>query len=152
MYSYKNPIIFVLSGKAESGKDLVSDKIIHYFSDKKVKKISYAYYLKHYVKEITGWDGNEHNKPRKLLQEFGISFLKEKIDSDLLIRRVCEDIKVYSYFYDVIIVTDARLKEEIKLPKKLFESFEKIILINFLKLKKGISLKQIWTNIIILIL
>ena len=32
-----------------------------------------------------------------------------------------EDIKVYSYFFDVIIVTDARLKEEIIIPKNLFD-------------------------------
>ena len=32
-----------------------------------------------------------------------------------------EDIKIYSYFFDVIIITDARLVEEVEVPKKLFD-------------------------------
>ena len=115
----KNPKIFILSGKAKSGKNLIADIIEKYYSDKKCIQLSYAYYLKQYVKKITNWDGSEENKPRDLLQSLGIDLLK-KIDQNLLIRRVIEDIKVYSYFYDVIIVTDARLIEEIEEPKKIF--------------------------------
>ena len=29
---------------------------------------------------------------------------------------------MYSYFYDIIIITDARLKEEIEIPKKSFSN------------------------------
>lgn len=118
-YNNKNPKIFILSGKAKSGKNLIADIIEKYYSDKKCIQLSYAYYLKQYVKKITNWDGSEENKPRDLLQSLGIDLLK-KIDQNLLIRRVIEDIKVYSYFYDVIIVTDARLIEEIEEPKKIF--------------------------------
>ena len=118
-YNNKNPKIFILSGKAKSGKNLMADIIEKYYSDKKCIQLSYAYYLKQYVKKITNWDGSEENKPRDLLQSLGIDLLK-KIDQNLLIRRVIEDIKVYSYFYDVIIVTDARLIEEIEEPKKIF--------------------------------
>ena len=118
-YINKNPKIFILSGKAKSGKNLIADIIEKYYSDKKCIQLSYAYYLKQYVKKITNWDGSEENKPRDLLQSLGIDLLK-KIDQNLLIRRVIEDIKVYSYFYDVIIVTDARLIEEIEEPKKIF--------------------------------
>lgn len=121
MYESKNPVIFILSGKAESGKDELCNTIINYYKDKKVKKVSYAYYLKKYVQDISGWDGKEENKPRELLQTFGISFLKNQIDDKLLIRRTMEDVKVYSYFYDIIIITDARLKEEIEVPKTLFQ-------------------------------
>ena len=31
---------------------------------------------------------------------------------------MCEDIKVYSYFYDVIVITDARLLDEILILKE----------------------------------
>ena len=81
-----------------------------------------AFYLKNYVKNIYGWSGSEEDKPRELLQKIGIDLIKNKIDSNLLIRRVCEDIKVYSYFYDIIIITDARLKDEIEIPKRLFNN------------------------------
>ena len=118
-YNNKNPKIFVLSGKAKSGKNMIADIIEEYYKDKKCIQLSYAYYLKQYIKKITNWNGTEENKPRDLLQSLGIDLLK-KIDDKLLIRRVMEDIKVYSYFYDVIIVTDARLIAEVEEPKKLF--------------------------------
>lgn len=117
-YINKNPKIFILSGKAGSGKNYVADIISDYY--KNSIQISYAYYLKQYVKKISNWDGLEETKPRTLLQTLGIDLIK-KIDKELLIRRVMEDIKVYSYFFDVIIVTDARLKEEIIIPKNLFD-------------------------------
>ena len=117
-YINKNPKIFILSGKAKSGKNYVADIINNYY--KNSVQISYAYYLKQYVKKITNWDGKEETKPRDLLQSLGTDLIK-KIDEELLIRRVMEDIKVYSYFFDVIIVTDARLKEEVDIPKKLFK-------------------------------
>lgn len=122
MYTYKEPLIFVLSGKAKSGKNLIADKIENYYKNKKCIQISYAFYLKNYVKNIYDWNGSEEDKPRELLQKIGIDLIKNKIDSNLLIRRVCEDIKVYSYFYDIIIITDARLKDEIEIPKRLFNN------------------------------
>ena len=122
MYTYKEPLIFVLSGKAKSGKNLIADKIENYYKNKRCIQISYAFYLKNYVKNIYGWSGSEEDKPRELLQKIGIDLIKNKIDSNLLIRRVCEDIKVYSYFYDIIIITDARLKDEIEIPKRLINN------------------------------
>lgn len=106
--------IIILSGKARSGKNEVADIICNLYKDKKVKKLSYAYYLKQYVKNISNWNGNEEDKPRDLLQSIGIDLIKNKIDSKLLIRRVLEDIEVYSYFYDIIVITDARLIDEVE--------------------------------------
>lgn len=118
-YINRNPIIYVLSGKAKSGKNTVADIISEYCKDKSIQ-ISFAYYLKDYVKNITKWDGSEEDKPRDLLQSIGIDLVK-KINPNLLINRVCDDIKVYSYFYDVIIVTDARLVDEIETLKSNFK-------------------------------
>ncbi len=122
MYTIKKPKIFILSGKAKSGKNLVADKICSYYQNKKCIQISYAFYLKNYVKNITGWDGCEEDKPREILQSIGINLIKNKIDNNLLIRRICEDITVYSYFYDVIVITDARLIDEVEIPKSKFEN------------------------------
>ena len=118
----KESKIIILSGKARSGKDEVAKIIKEYYSNQKVKKLSYAYYLKQYIKNISNWDGNDDNKPRDLLQTIGIDLIKNKIDDKLLINRVIEDIKVYSYFYDVIIITDARLLDEIEDIKKSFNN------------------------------
>lgn len=119
MYINHNPKIFIISGKARSGKNEVADIISRKLNN--CIQISYAYYIKQYAKKITNWDGSDITKPRDLLQSLGIDLLK-KIDSNFLINRVVEDIKVYSYFYDNIIITDARLVEEIEIPKKVFEN------------------------------
>lgn len=112
--------IFILSGKAKSGKDFVAGLMQEYYKDKKSICVSYAYYLKDYIKRMTDWDGSEESKPREFLQQLGIELIKNQIDDQLLIHRVVEDIEVFSYFYDVIIVTDARIKEEIEIPKEKF--------------------------------
>lgn len=122
----KNNKIYLLSGKARSGKNEVAKIITEYYKHKKCICLSYSYYLKDYVKRITGWDGSDETKPRDLLQQVGIELIKEQIDSQLLIRRLIEDIKLFSYFYDIIIVTDARLVDEIEIPKATFENITTI--------------------------
>lgn len=117
-FNKKNTKIYVLSGKAKSGKDAVSKIITNYYKDKKCISLSYSYYLKDYIKRITGWDGSEDTKPREMLQQIGIELIKNKINDKLFINRLIEDIEVFSYFYDVIIVTDARLIDEIETPKQ----------------------------------
>lgn len=116
----RNPKIFILSGKAQSGKDTVSKIIENYYNNKKCIQIAFAYYIKDYVKRISDWDGSEDTKPRELLQQFGIELVKNKIDNKLFINRVIEDIEVFSYFYDIIIVDDARLPDEVDILKKKY--------------------------------
>lgn len=119
-FKKKNPVIIVLSGKAKSGKDL-SYSYIKEISNKKSINLSYSNYLKQYVSNITSWDYSEHTKPRELLQNFGIDLLP-KIKENLLIERTLEDVEIYSYFYDLIVITDARLIKEIEVPLKKFDN------------------------------
>lgn len=116
----RNPKIFILSGVARSGKDTVGKIIKKYYSDKDCISIAFAYYIKDYVKRISDWDGREETKPRELLQQLGIELVKNKIDDKLFINRVLEDIEVFSYFYDIIIVDDARLPDEIETLKEKY--------------------------------
>ena len=116
----RNPKIFIISGKAKSGKDTVGKMIEAHYHDKKCIELAYAYYLKDYAKRITDWNGEETTKPRLLLQQLGVELIKEKIDKHLLIDRLLEDIEVFSYFYDIIYITDARLIEEIEIPKERY--------------------------------
>lgn len=115
--------IYILSGKARCGKDTVADIIEEYFKDKKVIKLSYSYYLKDYLKRMNMYD--ETNKPRSLMQDFGQNLLR-KINPNFLIDRLLEDIEVFSYFYDIIIITDARMKDEIIIPKKRYNNVKTI--------------------------
>lgn len=120
----RDPKIFILSGQARSGKNQVAKIIENYYNNlgKKTITIAFAYYLKDYVKRITNWDGNDATKPRDFLQQLGIELIKNKIDDKLLINRVIEDIKVFSYFYDIIIISDARLIDEIEVLKNEYNN------------------------------
>ena len=114
--------IFVISGKAGTGKNTVMQLIHNHYQEKTCRNLAYANYLKTYAKQISNWDGEEETKPRALLQQLGVELIKTNIDEKMLIRRIIEDIKVYSYFFDIITISDARFKEEIEDIQKTFEN------------------------------
>ncbi len=118
----RNPKIFILSGQARSGKNTIAKIIQEYYKDKNSITISFGYYIKDYVKRISDWDGNENTKPRELLQQLGIELIKNKINDKLFINRIIDDIEVFSYFYDIIIISDVRLKDEIETLKNKYKN------------------------------
>ena len=119
-FKKRNIKLFILSGKARSGKDTAYELIKEYYKDKKTIDISFGHYIKDYAKRVSNWDGREETKPRELLQNLGIELVKNQIDDKLFIRRLLEDIVVFSYFYDIIVVTDARLLDEIEILKEKY--------------------------------
>ena len=52
------------------------------------------------------------------MQQLGVELIKNQIDENMLINRIKEDIKVYEYFFDIIIISDARFESEIDEIKK----------------------------------
>lgn len=137
----RNEKIFIISGKARSGKTETSKIIENFYKEKKCITISFAYYLKDYIKRITDWDGNEDTKPRELLQQLGIELIKNKIDNKLLINRILQDIEVFSYFYDIIIISDARLVDEIESIKQVYSNSVSIRIIRE-ELNNGLTSNQ----------
>ena len=114
--------IFVIAGKARHGKDTVAGYIKDYYKNKKVINLAYGSYIKEYAKKISDWDGSDETKPRELLQELGTEVIRQKIDKDFFVKRICEDILVYSYYFDIITISDARFPDEIEWPKSRFEN------------------------------
>lgn len=108
----KNPNIYIICGKARSGKDSVAKIIKENKQNSTILSITKP--LKDYAQIITDWDGSDNNKPRDLLQQLGIELIKNKIDNKFLIKRIIEDIKILSYYKNNIIITGIRLKEEIE--------------------------------------
>ena len=120
----KETKIFLLAGKARTGKDTVADIITKYYEEKNksVVKFGFADYIKNYAMKITNWDGKDETKPRELLQVIGTDIVRNKINQDFFINRICEDIMVYKYFFDVIIISGARFPNELDIPKSKFKN------------------------------
>ena len=120
----KDAKIFLIAGKARSGKDTVADIMEKHYEAKgqKVVKLGFSEHIKTYAKKITGWDGNDKTKPRELLQVLGTDIIRNKIDKDFFVKRTCEDIVIYKYYFDVIIISDVRYPNELEEPKKRFQN------------------------------
>lgn len=120
----RNPKIYIFAGKARSGKDTCSGFIKEYYEkqNKKVLNLQYSTYLKEYTKKITNWDGNDESKPRQLLIDLGTDLIRGQIDRYLFVNRMIEDLKIMSYFFDIILISDARLVEELEIPRKEIEN------------------------------
>ncbi len=120
----RNPKIFLISGKAQAGKDTTAILIKNELEKKNLKVINlqYSSYIKEYAKKISGWDGREETKPRELLQVLGTDIIRKELGSDFFVKKLVEDIKVYSFFYDVITISDVRLKIEIDIPRNKFDN------------------------------
>lgn len=114
--------IYLLAGKARSGKDTVSQMIdeIYKEKNKKVVNIQITSHIKQYAKKITNWDGSDETKPRQLLQDLGTNIIRKQIDELFFVNRLIQDIKVYSHYFDVITVSDVREKKEIIGPRNNF--------------------------------
>lgn len=121
----KKPTIYLLSGKARNGKDTIAG-FLKKFYEADGKKVIYSRagkYIRYYAIEMTGWDGSEETKPRNLLQELGTEVIRNKLNKkEMFIQRQLDDIEIYSYFYDAIIVPDIRLPREIDSVKEKFDN------------------------------
>jgi len=113
--------IIIISGKARAGKDTTASFLKEIYKEKMIK-LQYGSYIKEYAKNISDWDGSEETKPRELLQYLGTEIIKNKIDKKFFLNRIIQDIKVYSYFFETIVISDARFIEEIEDIKKIFDN------------------------------
>ncbi len=122
--------LYLISGKARHGKDTFSGYLSDIYNEngKKVIVTQLSKYIKYYAREMTGWNLTEEDKPRELLQTLGTSIIREKLGKeDLFIKRMIDDIEIFSCFYDAIIISDVRLKKEID---DLREVFPNLISVN----------------------
>lgn len=117
----KNVLIFCVCGKAGSGKSLLANYLYEEYKKNGHDVIisPYTKYLKKYISEVLGKEINDNFKPRTFLQEFSSDLIKDKLGyKDFFIVRQLEDISIYKYFFDVIIIPDVRFPDEIECLKK----------------------------------
>lgn len=115
--------LYLISGKIKTGKDTCGRFLQEEYQ--KLGKTScilpMSGPLREFAKNYFGWDGKDETKPRELLQRLGTEVIREKLHKDrFLIDRAIEDIEILSLYFDVIIVTGIRRKEEIDSLKKRF--------------------------------
>ncbi len=104
--------IYLLAGKAGSGKDLMGRymKTQYDFSGHNTCILHITTPLYEYAKNYFSWNGNMSEKPRQFLQEMGIEVIQKKLGKKFfLLDRLCEDIDILKNFFDVFIITDGRL-------------------------------------------
>jgi hypothetical protein len=129
---FRNPLIYLIGGKARHGKSTTARIIKEEYErlGKNAAITSYGRYIKDYAKNYFGWDGKEETKPRDLLQYLGTEIIRGKLHKhDFFVKRMIDDIEILSYFFDVIIIDDARLEIEVEIPKKHFDKFTSIKII-----------------------
>lgn len=107
--------IFIIGGCARSGKstfgNLLKEELKDYGYKPCVMQITNPLYS--YAENYFNYDPNKDQKPREFLQKMGIEIIKEKLGKkDFLLNRLYEDIEILSNFFDVFIITDARLIHE----------------------------------------
>ena len=102
--------IILIAGKAGSGKNEVA-KIIKDNLDKTIIT-SCSKYIKLFAHEMIDWNYDEENKPREFLQNIGDEL--RNIRKDFLTKRILEDIELYQKYYNNLIISDIRLKNEIE--------------------------------------
>lgn len=128
--TFINKYILVIAGKAQTGKDAIA-KLIRKYGEKynsKTAIIQYSMYVKLYARALTGWDFEEETKPRTLLQNIGQD-VRSMVNQKFFINRIIDDIRILVKYVDIIVISDARLPEEIDDIKKEFPHVYKIHII-----------------------
>lgn len=115
--------IYLLAGKAGSGKDLMGRymKTQYDFAGHNACILHITTPLYEYAKNYFSWNGNMAEKPREFLQEMGIEVIQKKLGKKyFLLDRLCEDIDILKNFFDGFIITDGRLLFEFEELKRRF--------------------------------
>lgn len=115
----KNIHIFLISGKAEAGKDTAGKFLVEDLRFLNCKKLSFGSYVKDIAKQL-GWDGNKDKRGRDLLQWLGDGV--KLFNRNLWAEKACKDIIRYATEDGVkyFVFTDARYFDEVTYLKNRF--------------------------------
>ncbi len=124
--------LYLIAGYAKTGKNYFAEMLKEELTKrgKRVCLLRITAPLYHYAYDYFGWNGKEEEKPRQFLQKMGIEYIKEELHMpDFLLNRLFDDIRILDRFFDVGIITDGRLQEEIVKLKNQYPSIITIQLI-----------------------
>ena len=107
--------LYVIGGKAKTGKNTFGEYLREQLKDYGYKPcvMHITEPLYEYARNYFEYNPNVDEKPREFLQKMGTEIIKDKLGkTDFLLNRLYEDIEILSNFFDVFIITDARLIHE----------------------------------------
>lgn len=122
--------IFLIAGKAGSGKNVVAKLIKEYYVYKleECAITSYSKYIKNFALELTDWDGTDTKKPRDFMQQLGDKMRAE--DPDFLVNAMMKDIIIYQKYVENLVISDVRMPNEIDNIKNAFDNVYSIYVVN----------------------
>lgn len=105
--------IFLVAGKAGSGKKEVAKLIREYYAYKMEDSAvtSFSKYIINFTKELTDWDGSPGNKPRDFMQKLGDNI--RATDPYYFTKSMIQDISIYEKYVNDLVICDVRMPEEI---------------------------------------
>lgn len=108
------PIVFTFSGVMRTGKDTCAKMMYDELKNqgKKVLWVNYADFLKAVCARNFGYDDNNKESTRHIIQEFG-QYMRD-IDERIWIDTVCHLFDVLRHEYDAFIIGDVRYENEMK--------------------------------------
>lgn len=114
--------IFLVAGKASSGKGEVARMIKEFYIYRKEESVitSYSKYIKSLTMELTDWDGTDSDKPRKFLQELGDKIRAK--NPDFFVENMLKDISVYEDLVQNVIISDVRMPNEIEMIRDNYDN------------------------------
>ena len=134
--------IFLISGKAQGGKDSTANFLKQKLLGKSLI-IHNADYLKYIAKEYMGWDGQKDKQGRALLQILGTEKVRIGLGKPLFwVEKSCDVIDILKDDYDYFMIPDTRFRNEIFLPKARFPSMVTTIRVERLNFYNGLTEEQ----------
>lgn len=128
--------VFLIAGKAGSGKNEVANIIKNKFRNSVVT--GFSKYIKLFALELTDWDGRDFDKPRAFLQNMGDTL--RSVHEDFLTKRIREDLLVYEKLgIENVIVSDVRLVNEIEYFKNIEDLDVVAIRVNAINSKRNLN-------------
>lgn len=135
--------IYLISGKAQNGKDSTADIMMKYLDGKSIK-IPFAKYLKIICKDYFNWSGEKDEIGREILQKTGTELIRDKLGwQNFHANRVYEDIKIAGEAYDYFFVPDTRRKNEIYYLQAMFPDKVTTIRVERLGFKSPLTEEQL---------
>lgn len=110
------PIVLLISGKAEYGKDTFAETFKNQAYERfgfRILTIKYGDILKHVCKEYFAWNGKKDEKGREILQYVGTD-LARKNNQDVWVNCVKEIVKGLQTACDFVLISDVRFPNELE--------------------------------------